>query len=100
MPVPPTFPQGPKLPAMKGRRADTAGLKHHRLTWVKITGTTHGTPGTTTTHAHGLGRTPRFCWIKPLATVENTPSIAAAFDGTNITVRSLGASQALEAWVF
>lgn len=93
---PPTFPRGRANPSL--RKADTV-VRRQTAPWRRITGTSHGTPGTTTTHAHGLGRAPRAVWIEPLATVENTPSISAASDATNISVRSLGVSQAFVAWV-
>ena len=93
---PPTFPRGRMSNGM--RKPDTV-VKRQEATWKRITGTSSGTIGTTTTHAHGLGRAPRAVWIEPLATVENTPSISAASDTTNISVRSLAASQAFVAWV-
>lgn len=96
MAVPPTFPQG-RLPAMHGRRPDTNLFR--KATWKRLTGTSHGTPGSTTTHAHGLGAAPAAVWIEPNATLENTPSISAASDATNISVRSLGTSVAFVAWV-
>lgn len=76
----------------------TGSLRRSQYRWKKVTGTSHGTPGTQTTHAHGLGRTPRMVIFEKIA---NDVSIyeSAAADGTNISVKSSAATQSFTAWV-
>lgn len=96
MAVPPTFPNG-RLPAATGRRPDTNLFT--KGTWKRLTGTSNAVADTQTSHAHGLGVAPRYVWIEPNATLENTPTVNAASDATSIFVRSKGTNVPFVAWV-
>jgi len=67
--------------------------------WVlKITGTTSATPGTTSTHAHGLKYAPSVNWIIPIPrsaddNANDAGSVAVVTsDTSNITVKGSVAS--------
>jgi hypothetical protein len=75
--------------------------------WKRITGTAHATPGTETTHAHGLGRVPVgvlfFDADGSLFVDEGVylgaDAEAAGWDATNIYVKATAVSDTFVAWV-
>lgn len=63
-----------------------------------ISGTTSATVGTQTTHAHGMGRTPTFWFLKHKS--NGVVYESAVADATNIYVKGSAASLAFEAILF
>lgn len=96
--VPPTF---PRARLSNGMRTPDTSVRHMaHSTWVRITGTSHFTPGSTTTHAHGLGRVPRYVWIERLQSQPAlTPYEGGSPDATNISIKSQGSGINFVAWV-
>lgn len=64
---------------------------------LSISGTTSGTPGTETSHAHGLGYTPKRTYIMP--TSNGVIYQSKAPDSTNIYVKGSAASLTFNAYV-
>jgi hypothetical protein len=63
-----------------------------------ISGTTSGTVGTQTTHAHGGGTIPACYWIKPKS--NGVVYESAVADATNVYVKGSAASLTFEAILF
>lgn len=73
----------------------------------RVTGTTSATPGTVTTHAHGLQKTPNvnLVWLQAHSPTGNTDDAATlatspdGWDATNIAVKSNKASVSFTAFI-
>ncbi|MHA1482130.1 MAG: hypothetical protein ACTSQA_01670 [Candidatus Heimdallarchaeaceae archaeon] len=63
----------------------------------KITGTTHATPGTETTHLHYLGRTPSFIFIT--STSNGLVYKSKAADKTSFYVKGSAANLTFDAYI-
>lgn len=63
----------------------------------KITGTTHASAGTETTHPHYMGRIPSYVYITP--TSNGTIYLSKASDKTNIYVKSSASSSTFDAYI-
>jgi len=78
-----------RLEAIEIQAKEREKISLNYLMGLKISGVTHGTPGTQTTHAHGLGKTPLFVFIVPKS--NGVVYISALADTTNIYVKGSAA---------
>ncbi len=62
-----------------------------------VSGTTHATAGTQTSHAHNLGRVPSIVLITPKS--NGVVYVSAAADATNIYVKGSASSLQFDAYV-
>lgn len=71
-----------------------------KLDGVFISGTTDGTPGTESSHAHTLGRVPRGILVLGKDKAAHIYDGSSANDASNVYVRSDVATVAFKAYVF
>lgn len=71
-------------------------IREEKLNGVLITGTSHASAGTESSHAHGLGKTPTAWW--PLPTANGVIYKSKASDATNIYVKASANSVTFEAY--